>query len=119
MALEPVCNAIELPAGTKKAFELSDRFIILYHLNDGFYATQRLCSHTFTPLDFGKIIDDEYIQCPLHRARFDIRTGEVKRWANFPPGIQILNPLRGEQDLKTYRVIVKRGVVYVDVEHAE
>jgi 3-phenylpropionate/trans-cinnamate dioxygenase ferredoxin subunit len=119
MALEKVCKTTELPVGEKKVFELSDRYIILYHLNDGFYATQRLCTHTFAPLDLGKIIDDECIQCALHRARFDIRTGKVKRWANFPPGIQMLNPVRGKKDLDTYRVVVKRGAVYVDVESEE
>lgn len=119
MALEKVCKTTDLPVGEKKAFELSDRFIVLYHLHDGFFATQRLCTHTFTPLDLGKIIDDECIQCALHRARFDIRTGAVVRWANFPPGIQMLNPVRGEQPLDTYRVVVKRGVVYVDVEGEE
>lgn len=118
MPLEKVCKTTDLPVGEKKAFELSDRYIILYHLSDGFFATQRLCTHTFTPLDLGKIIDDECIQCALHRARFDIRTGEVVRWANFPPGIQALNPLRGEQPLDTYRVVVKRGVVYVDIADA-
>ncbi|MBI4674848.1 MAG: Rieske 2Fe-2S domain-containing protein [Chloroflexi bacterium] len=116
MALEKVCKAAELPVGAKKAFALSDRFIILYHLEDGFYATQRLCTHTFTPLDLGKIIGGEVIQCPLHRARFEIRTGAVKRWANFPLGIQLLNPVRGEKDLTTYRVVVKRGAVYVEIE---
>lgn len=116
MSLEKVCKTTELPVGEKKAFELADRFIVLYHLRDGFFATQRLCTHMFTPLDLGKIIDDECIQCALHHSRFDIRTGAVVRWANFPPGIQLLNPVRGEQPLDTYRVVVKRGVVYVDVE---
>ena len=119
MALEQVCRVEDLPVGHKKAFEMSDRYIILYHLNDGFYATQRLCTHTFTPLDYGKIIDDECIQCALHRARFDIRTGEVVRWANFPPGIQMLNPVRGERSLVTYPVVIRRGVVYVDVAETE
>lgn len=119
MALEKVCKVSEVPVGEKKAFQVSDRFIVLYHLEDGFYATQRLCTHMFTPLDLGKIIDGDVIQCALHRARFDIRTGAVKRWANFPPGIQLLNPVRGEKDLATYPVVVKRGTVYVDVENAE
>ena len=39
----------------------------------------------------GKIVDGCKVQCPFHRARFDIRTGEVIDWANFPPGIQLLN----------------------------
>ena len=52
-------------------------------------------------------------QCPLHRARFDIRTGKVCEWANFPPGIQLLNVVRSEKALKTYKVSVKDGEVRV------
>jgi 3-phenylpropionate/trans-cinnamate dioxygenase ferredoxin subunit len=49
----------------------------------------------------------------LHRARFDIRTGEVIDWANFPPGVQLLNVVRGEKALKTYPVSVKSGKVRI------
>jgi nitrite reductase/ring-hydroxylating ferredoxin subunit len=31
--------------------------IIVYHLEDGYYATQRYCSHTFAPLEGGKIVE--------------------------------------------------------------
>jgi 3-phenylpropionate/trans-cinnamate dioxygenase ferredoxin subunit len=55
------------------------------------------------------------VQCPFHKARFDIRTGEVIDWANFPPGIQLLNALRGEKALKTYKVSVRDGEVRVSV----
>ena len=58
------------------------------------------------------------MQCPLHRARFDIRTGAVLDWANFPPGIQLLNVVRGEKALQTYKVSVKSGQVRVSVPEA-
>ena len=50
-----------------------------------------------------------------HRARFDVRTGAVVQWANFPPGIQMLNAVRGEQSLQTYPVRVADGQVMIDV----
>ena len=115
MALEKVCQVDELPVGMKKVFSLSDRFVVLYHLEDGFYATQRLCTHTFAPLERGKIVGGDQIQCPLHRSRFDIRTGAVKRWANFPPGVQLLDVVRGESPLQIYSTVIKDGVVYVDI----
>ena len=115
MALEKVCQVDELAVGEKKVFSLSERFIVLYHLEDGFYATQRLCTHTFAPLDRGRIVSGDQIQCPLHHSRFDIRTGTVKRWANFPPGIQLLNAIRGESPLQTYPTVIRDGIVYVDI----
>ena len=48
-------------------------------------------------------------------AEFDIRRGEVDKWANFPPGIQLLNVVRSEKALKTYPAAVEDGNVVVDV----
>jgi len=98
-----------------KAFTVAGERIIVYHLKDGFYATQSNCTHVFAPLAKGKIVDGCKVQCPFHRARFDIRTGEVIDWANFPPGIQLLNALRGEKALKTYKVSVRDGEVHVRI----
>ena len=58
------------------------------------------------------------VQCPLHHARFDIRTGEVVDWANFPPGIQVLNFVRSEKSLKTYKVKVTGDEVRVNLASA-
>ena len=60
-------------------------------------------------------MEDAQIQCPLHRARSDIRTGAVVRWASFPPGIQVLNFIRGEKALAIYPVTVEDGQVYVEL----
>ena len=67
----------------------------------------------------GKLIDDRIVQCPLHRARFDIRTGTVDDWANFPPGIQLLNVVRAQKALRTFKVGVVDGSVQVDVPSAD
>ena len=87
-----VCKESELPLGELKAFKAGDTNILVYHLEDG-------CR----------------IRCPLHRAEFDIRTGEVHKWANFPPGIQMLNVVRGEKALKTYSAVVEDGNVVVEL----
>ncbi len=115
MPLHNLCSADDLSVGKMKAFEVGKRKIVLYHLSDGFFATQANCTHTFAPLARGKLLEDCKVQCPFHRARFDIRTGEVIDWANFPPGIQLLNVIRGEKALQTFKASVKGGKVRVDV----
>ena len=115
MTTHTVCKVDELATGKMKAFTVGAQKIVLYHLEDGFYATQANCTHVFAPLAKGKILDGCKVQCPFHRARFDIRTGEVIDWANFPPGIQVLNFVRGEKALKTYKVKVEHGEVRVEV----
>lgn len=108
-----VCAEAEMAVGSIREFKVGDENILLYRLEDGFYATQARCTHMFMPLKKGKIIDGCKVQCPFHRAQFDIRTGEVACRANFPPGIQLLRAVHSEKALKTYPVNVVDGMVYV------
>ena len=118
MALHTVCRSDELKVGQMKAFTAGNQKIVLYHLSDGFFATQANCTHILAPLARGKLLEDCKVQCPFHRARFDIRTGEVIDWANFPPGIQVLNVVRGEKALRTFATSVVDGNVQVDIPTA-
>ncbi|MBX3703957.1 MAG: Rieske 2Fe-2S domain-containing protein [Steroidobacteraceae bacterium] len=113
MAQHAVGLAADLPVGSMKAFRAGQERVVVYHLKGGFYATQAQCTHTFGPLARGEIVDGCQVRCPLHRARFDIATGQVVEWANFPPGIQLLDALRGERALRTYPVKVKDGKIMV------
>ena len=92
MGRHAICNEADMPVGKMKRFKVGGESILVYHLEDGFYATQSNCTHTFGPLQRGTLVDGCKIRCPIHGAQFDVRSGEVVRWANFPPGIQLLNP---------------------------
>ena len=48
------------------------------------YAFENLCTHDDGPLDQGEL-DGFEIECPRHLARFDVRTGDVKRGPAFLP----------------------------------
>ena len=115
MTRHTVCNEEDIPVGTMKGFKAGSTKVIVYHLEDGFFATQPNCTHVFAPLGRGKIVEGCQVQCPFHRACFDIRTGEVVKWANFPPGVQLLNAVRGEKALQTYPVTVEEGEVVIEV----
>ncbi|CBL44828.1 dioxygenase ferredoxin reductase component [gamma proteobacterium HdN1] len=115
MGLHTVTTTDQIGVGQMKAFTVEEEKILLYHLSDGFFATQSSCTHMFANLAKGKLLEDCKVQCPLHRARFNIRTGEVIDWANFPPGIQLLNVVRGEKPLKTYKVVVEGNDVKVEI----
>ncbi len=115
MAFQQICGTEDMAIGAKKTFQIDGETILLFRLEAGFFATQHRCPHMFASLKKGKIVDGSTIRCRLHRAQFDIRTGKVVRWANFPPGIQALNVLRGEKPLKTYPIKIENGTVFVDV----
>ena len=101
MPLHTVCRTDDLEQGQMKAFAVAGENVLLYHLPTGFFATQSKCTHTFAPLAFGKIIDGCKVQCPLHRARFDIRTGAATRMPAIEPA-------------PTYAVRVEDGDVLVE-----
>lgn len=115
MPLETVATLDELPLGTRKVVRAGGTKILLFHLDTGFYATQAYCPHMLAPLKHGKLLEGSVLQCPFHRAQFDLTTGEVVRWANFPPGIQALNVLRAEKCLTTYPVVVEGDAIKVDL----
>lgn len=72
-----LCRASDVPSCEVRRVELEDgRNIALYHLDDGFFATDDLCSHGEAFLSDGEIEDDQII-CPYHMGAFDIRTGEA------------------------------------------
>src|SRR5688572_27204652 len=99
MSKHLIGKSSDIPVGKSLPLSVDDTNILVFHLSDGFFATQSNCTHLFMPLKKGKILDDCTLECPIHRAQFDIRTGEVSKWASFPPGIQLLNAIRKEKAL--------------------
>jgi nitrite reductase/ring-hydroxylating ferredoxin subunit len=115
MGFQTVCRVEDLPVGQMKAAKVGGTSVVVYHLEDGFFATQSSCSHLFAPLARGRIVEGCKVQCPFHRARFDIRTGAVTEWASWPPGVvHALNFVRGEKALRTFPTRVQDGTVQVD-----
>lgn len=115
MAKHHLGKSADLPVGKSMPVSVGDENVLVFHLSDGFFATQSNCTHLFMPLKKGKVLDDCKLECPIHRARFDIRTGEVCEWASFPPGIQLLNAIRKEKALKTYPVTEEDGDLFVSM----
>ena len=109
-----LCHLSEIPLGEKKLFEVGDHKLLVFHLDDGVYATEARCPHLFKSLAKGEINKDS-IQCPMHRATFDIKTGKNLEWANFPKGIQLLNKVRPQKNLRTYELILEGNVINLKV----
>lgn len=81
-----LAKAGDIPPGQCRAFDVDDRMIALVNLDGEFYAIDNICTHAYAELSEGRIVGDE-IQCPLHGARFSIRTGAVTA----PPAFEPLN----------------------------
>jgi len=74
----------EIPSGRPEVFEVEDRHIAIYHLEDGYYAIEDICTHDGGPLAEGEVEGREVI-CPRHGARFDIKTGAVRSMPAITP----------------------------------
>lgn len=67
-----------IPKGSGKKFELEGREIAVFRTEDDeFCALNDRCTHAEASLSQG-YLEGTTIECPLHGARFDIRTGEVR-----------------------------------------
>jgi len=82
-------------------FDHKDKTYCVYKLEDGFYATDGVCTHEAVHLEDGIVMDGE-IECPMHQGIFNIKSGE----AISPPACK---------DLKTYSIKVENDKVYIKI----
>ena len=92
----------DLAEGEVIGVEVAGRSIALYDADGNLFATDNICTHAYACLSDGWL-DGEVIECPLHAARFDIRSGKV------------LDPPATE-DLKTYPVRIVDGEIEVRLD---
>ncbi len=99
VAMILVCPIAALPRG--EVYRLgTDPPIAVFHTDDGeVYAVDDTCTYQDASLADGRL-EGGQMECPLHASRFDLRTGRV----DGPPA---------KLPLRTHRVIVEDGTVYV------
>ncbi|HLZ21363.1 MAG TPA: non-heme iron oxygenase ferredoxin subunit [Ktedonobacterales bacterium] len=51
--------------------------IAVFNADGELYAIGDTCTHEEFSLSDGELVDDYIVECPLHGARFDIRTGNA------------------------------------------
>jgi 3-phenylpropionate/trans-cinnamate dioxygenase ferredoxin component len=69
--------ADEVAPGEIKQYRVEDRFVALCNVDGEFHAFEDVCTHQFTHLSDGEFTGSE-VKCPLHGARFDVKTGAAK-----------------------------------------
>lgn len=79
-----VADVDEIPEGGRKEVIIDEQPVLVLRVGGQFYAIDDLCTHDDGPLGEGPLCGYE-IECPRHGARFDIRTGEVRRMPAVEP----------------------------------
>lgn len=95
----PVTRASELSPGAMTWVALDRKRVLIANVDGCFYALQDSCGHRQAPLSKGTL-EGHVIECPLHFARFDVRTGKL-----------LSGPTAA--DVPTYQVLVDGDTVYV------
>lgn len=75
----------DLKEGDVLGVTVGGRQIALYDVDGEVFATDNVCTHAYAHLSDGWL-DGSEIECPLHAARFDVKTGKVLS----PPAIEAL-----------------------------
>ncbi len=71
-----VAALADFPTGTRRVIEVEGVRVAVFHLEDGFFAIEDVCTHDGGELASGELAGCE-ITCPRHGARFNLKTGAV------------------------------------------
>ncbi len=71
-----VAQVGDLGPGEMKFVAVDRERVVLANVAGAFYALRDVCGHRNAPLSRGRL-SGCLIECPLHFAQFDIRTGEL------------------------------------------
>jgi nitrite reductase/ring-hydroxylating ferredoxin subunit len=95
----PVSPVADLPPGHMRWVAVDRERILLANVDGTFYALRDVCGHQRAPLSRGRL-EGHVVECPLHFARFDVRTGTL-----------LCGPVA--EDVPVYEVRVDGEMVYV------
>jgi 3-phenylpropionate/trans-cinnamate dioxygenase ferredoxin subunit len=95
----PVARASAVPPGAMTCVAVEYERVLLAHVEGAFYALRDACGHRGASLSRGTLAG-HVVECPLHFARFDVRTGKL-----------VSGPVSA--DTPTYEVRVEGDTVYV------
>ena len=100
MAWKAVAKFSDLPEDEGVCVVVEGRKVALFKVEDEVFAIDDTCSHAEAQLSQG-FVEDCTVECPLHQACFDLRTGA----ALSAPATEPVN---------TYSVKVEQGDVFIE-----
>ncbi len=69
-------NTSEVNENAVKVVSIDDKDIAIFNVEGEYFAIDDMCSHAEASLAEGEVFDCK-IECPLHGAEFDLKTGEA------------------------------------------
>lgn len=100
---EAVADDGELSPGQMKKIQAGGKRLLLCNAEGDYYVVDEMCSHEDYSLYLG-CIQGRKIKCSLHGSYFDLASGAA-----------LVDP--ADEPLRTYKVTVNNGKVWVDPTH--
>jgi nitrite reductase/ring-hydroxylating ferredoxin subunit len=83
-----------------RTIDIEGKRLCMTRTEEGYFALDDRCPHAGARFGMGGYCEDAYLVCPVHRYRYDVRTGKGKQ-GDF---------------VKTYRAETRKDGVYVALE---
>ena len=93
----------DITQNASKVFNIDDNDIAIINCNDEYYAIDDLCSHAEASLSDGEVYDCK-VECPLHGAEFDLKTGEAIT-------------LPATKSVNTYPVSIEDDYLFLEIDN--
>jgi len=81
-----ICSISELKENVGRKFIVGDIEIALFKISNKVFALSNICPHQQTHLIYDGFIENEFVVCPAHGWKFNLRTGKKDSGSN---GLQI------------------------------
>jgi nitrite reductase/ring-hydroxylating ferredoxin subunit len=119
MTFKQVSKLSDIPAGTMKHIDIDGLEVLLANIGDEIYAIENRCGHMGARLSKGTLTDN-LVECSLHHAQFDVRTGKLVREPKTGKLVSMkptgnLSSMIKTYDRKTYNVKVGDGIIKINV----
>jgi nitrite reductase/ring-hydroxylating ferredoxin subunit len=95
-----LCKFDELKEGNGRRFIVNETEVAIFKVGNKIYALSNVCPHQHTALIYDGFLEDEFVVCPAHGWKFNLKTGKQPK---------------GEGGLDSFPVMVVEDEVYVKV----
>lgn len=97
------CRVEDIPQDEGRLVRVNGVALALFSIDGEIFALDDACPHSKTASLSQGYVENGVVECPLHQACFEIRTGKVTA----PPA---------ETDVQTYPARVEAGVVFIGLQ---
>lgn len=102
-----ICKIADLNDGELCRFDIQDKALLVVKLGQSIFVSDSICTHEEADLSLG-MFSDGIVTCPLHRAKFKIRSGEVVSGPDGGPPSEIAR-------LRVYSTKIDKGELFADI----